>query len=176
MHKGLIIIFTLLFASTLSAQETYDMPLKDGRIFYQEMENQTGTPEELFNRAFEYFKDYFPNFSSAITKKDEANKVIEGIARIDLTTTDKKGRTEKAGRVRYEFKVEFKEGKYRISIYNFRRNDNSGNKVEEWFNDTDAGKVEIHRQHFEQIDAAIKEFLKKFHEGMVPKEEVDDSW
>jgi hypothetical protein len=176
MHKGLLLIIALIFSSQIKAQTTYDMPLKDGKIFYQEVANQQGTPAELFNRAFEYFKDYFPNFSSAITKKDENNHVIEGIVRVNLTTTDKKGRVQKAGRIRYEFKIECKEGKYRISIYNFRMNDNSGNQLEEWFKDTNEGKVAIHTQHFQQIDKAVKEFIKKFHEGMKPEVEVDDSW
>lgn len=176
MYKSIIVIITLFFANSLFAQQTYDMPLKDGSIFYQEVGKQVGTPEELFERAFGHFKAYFPNFSSAITKKDVENNTIEGRYFFNITTTDKKGNVSKGGRIRCEFKMECKEGKYRVTLSNFRRADNSGNKIEEWFKDTDEGKVAIHNQHFPQINKASTDFIQAINKGMKPKEEIDDSW
>ena len=172
------VILMLLSTSAIYAQDTYGLPTEEvtGKIYYKEIVNVPGTTSELYRRAQKWMHSFFRNASSVIRLMDEENGVIEGRRQFKVTTTDKKGRVQPAGTIKYTFRIEMKDGKYRIRLYDFKQADHSGKPLESWFDDTDPKAKALHEQIFKQVDADAKKLMASLKKGMQPKEIKDDEW
>lgn len=173
-----VLVLSYSFYSSSVEKNTYGMPVdpETGKIIYTEVVNEKGDAGVLFDRAYSWAKAYFPNFSSAIKTRDHEAGLIEGNTRFKVHSTDKKGKKVDAGIISFDFKIEFKDGKYRVICTKFTQADNSGNAVEEWFEDTNEKAIPIHEEIFKQIDAETKNFIASLKVGMKPTVESTDEW
>jgi len=173
------IVFSMLIISTnLFSQDTYGLPIDEatGKIHYQEVVKMDGTQTELFHRAQKWLHTFFRNASSVIKRLDEENGVIEGRRQFKVTTKDKKGREQAAGTIKYTFKIEVKDGKYRIRLYDFKQATNSAKNLESWFEDSDPKAKAKHEQIFKQLDADAKKLMASLKKGMRPTEIKTEDW
>lgn len=176
--KSILVLLCLFFLKPSFAQSTYNLPIDEssGRITYKEVVTESGTKDEFFDRMYAWTKKSYPNISSIISKMDKDNGVFELNLKIKFTTTDKKGKITDGGTASYIFKIEMKEGRYRIIAYDFKQFGGYGNDLEIWFKDTTPESIAIHSQHFAQLDAEVKKVIASLKEGMKPKVEVKDEW
>jgi hypothetical protein len=180
--KQLIKLFTItlivLISSKVYSQDTYGMPTDEltGKIHYQEVVKMDGTKDELFIRAQKWLHTFFRNASSVIKKLDQENGVIEGRRQFHVTTKDKKGREQEAGVIKYTFRIEVRDGKYRVRLFDFKQAASGGKALEDWFGDTDEKRKVLHAQIFQQVDADAKKLLASLKKGMRPTEIKAEEW
>jgi hypothetical protein len=173
-----LVLFFLAFSSNTFAQDTYGLPTDEatGKIYYKEVVEVPGTKSELYRRAQKWLHSFFRNTSSVIRLLDEEKGVVEGRRQIKVTTTDKKGRVQPAGAVKYTFRIDLRDGKYRVRLFDFKMANNSAKPLESWFEDTDPKAKALHAQIFKQIDADAKKLLASLKKGMRPTEIKDEEW
>ena len=178
IFKSLFLGLILLVSSKVSAQDTYGLPVDEatGKIHYQEIVKEDGTKDELYVRGQKWLHTFFRNASSVIKKLDQENGVIEGRRQFNVITKDKKGREKAAGIIKYTFRIELKEGKYRVRLYDFKQASNGSKPVEAWFEDTDEKQKALHAQVFKQIDDDTKKLLASLKKGMRPTEIKAEEW
>lgn len=173
----LFIFISLLFCSNATPENTYGMPLDDsGKITYEEIVDQEGIKDTLYNRAFAWARSYFVNVYTNVKNYSREDGLISGKNFVKTFTTDKKGKTMDAGAIMYDFSINIKDNKYKVTLTNFRKYDNSGNPLEPWFKDTDKKQVEIHTEIFKQIDENAKGFLASLKGSMKPGTAKKDEW
>lgn len=176
-----VLILGLIFSAfslPLSQENTYNLPIDANtqKVTYKEVVSETGTKDELYDRAYEWAKHYFVNISSSVKVRDKEKGIIKGETRFKVSTLDKKGVRRNAGAIRYEFSIELKDNKYRIIETNFKSANNSGNAVELWFKDTQEEAIHLHQQVFKQMDQYARLMIKSLKAGMKPKVKAEDSW
>lgn len=117
-------IFYFLFSSFSFGQKEPPTPPSvptdsaTGLITYSHKEETepTLTSKELMARATKWYKKFYPNPTSVITKVDTVNMVIEGKA-VFWTYKMLKGDVKATNlQIRYPFVMKFKQGKWKIEI------------------------------------------------------------
>ena len=110
----LSLVFSSLF---LFAQET-QIPVNEesGLAEYTEVVDAPGTAAELYERAEAWINEYYPNPTGTVKTKTPGESIV-GKSRFKVKLTDKKGRTIGQSYVNYTFKLEFKDNRYRYTIY-----------------------------------------------------------
>lgn len=192
MLKKISLLLIVVFSSynmSIFAQNTYDLPLDaDGKIEYKKVVEEKADAETLYNRAMTWITANIRNLALKVTLLDESNRVIEAYKKFNIEfdiETEVKGfgglntKTETKSykiMVRYDFKLEFKEGRYRIVLNNFRMASDSGIPVERYFEDEDEEKQEYYEKFFESLDSNAKSFIEAIQQALKEAEEVDDSW
>lgn len=172
----LLNLFSVCFAQTPEKKVTLPTNKETGKVEYIDVVKVEGTPSDLYARGLSWINANFKNASEVTKVRDEANGVIEGKHRIRLMNTVEEGVENVFGYVQYEFKLEFKEGRYRYSFYNFIFADQSKQPIEKWLNPKDPGYTVNTPSHLEQIDKFIKELISSLKKEMKPKVVVKDEW
>lgn len=183
----ILILGTFVFSS--NAQTTYDMPLNDdGKIEYKKVVEEKGDDQTLYSRALEWITSNLRNLAIKVTLLDEDNKTIEAYRRFNIEFDIEKevkgfgglkSKTEVKSykaMVRFDFKLEFKENRYRIILDNFRMASDSGIPIEQHFDDDKEEKKEYYEKFFAAVDAEAKKFIEQIENGLKKEEEVDDTW
>ena len=181
MKKSINLLLTYLLVNTLAFSQNPDtvklVPVDEetNLITYQETENQVGTKSELYNRANDWFKSYYPNPGNVTKIKDIEKGLLTGIARLRIFDYDKKGNKFPAGTIQYSIKVDLKDGKYRLTLSKFNLLGASYFPLERWLNEpklyTKRNKIFL-----KQLDDKMKELIINFHTLMLPKKKPDTDW
>jgi len=176
--KSLLFGLILIISSKATAQNTYGLPIDEatGKIHYQEVVKVDGTKNELYIRGQKWLHTFFRNTSSVIKKLDLENGIIEGRRQFKVITKDKKGREKAAGIIKYTFRIEIRDGKYRIRLFDFKQTSNGGKALESWFENTDKKQIAIHTQIFKQVDDDAKKLIASLKKGMRPTEIKTEDW
>lgn len=74
------------------------------------------------------------------------------------------GQKVDAGTVQYEFKLEFKDGRYRYTLGDFVLRQNSAIPTEKWLNASDPES----KSYLKQLDNFAQDWIKSLKEGMKP--------
>jgi len=179
MKPMIYIAAIILMAMDLEAQDLLTiLPVNKNtnKIEFSEVVNVEGKPSELYTRAIAWINSFFKNASDVTKVKDESNGIIEGKHRIRIMNKIEEGVENLFGYVQYEFKLEFKEGRYRYTIYNFVFMDASKQALEKWLNPKDPSHTINTVSHLEQVDLFVKDLIKSLKQGMKPKEVIKDDW
>lgn len=178
--KTLLIITGFVISINAKSQDTLRiLPINKNtnKVEYSEVVKVEGTASELFTRALMWINIYFKNAGDATKVRDESNGVISGTYRIQLmskqTDTTK---TLAGGVVQYDFKFEFKDGRYKFTINDFASKEMSKQPIEKWLNPKDPSFTSNTKFHLEQIDKNIKDLIVSLKKGMQPKVIVKDEW
>ena len=112
-------LFTAFIVS-LSAQkeETLvvpDMPIDENTklITFQERVDEKGTPQELYDRAMVWVKQYYKNTAEVIKSTDRDKAVIELRSSVKIFNIMKDGSKVLKNVVYYNFKIECRQDRYR---------------------------------------------------------------
>ena len=170
----LLIIFLLeTIAGAIAQSDTLvNMPIDPVNkiVTYQGVVEEPGTKEELFNRCASWLVTFFP-YPYQVTKiRDEANGIIKGQPQLRVYDTDENGIKKDAGMILFDFKIEFKDGRYRYTIDNFVVKKASRYPIENWLNKQDPQYDARWNSYLKQVDDYINnEFLKSLKEKMKPE-------
>jgi hypothetical protein len=174
MKPGYFIAILILFTFSLPGF-TQSIPIDDdtGKIQYQEVVEEKGNPEEFFNRAVIWINSYYSNPFDVTKTRDQSSGIIKGLHRFRVEQTMEDGQTMDAGTVQYEFKLEFKEGRYRYTLSDFILRQSSAIPVEKWLNSSDPKS----KSYLKQLDNFAQDWIKSLKEGMKPVEiKKEEEW
>ena len=143
-------------------------------ITFQEVVQQEGTKEELFNRASEWLHHYFEQPVYVTNVRDAASGIIKGKHQFEIFFYDKEIK-KRAGLIKYYFKIECREGRYRYTLDNFVLTQASRYPVEQWLDTAHRDYNEQWPDYLRQIRSyAIDDFAASLKEYMVPEVKVEE--
>jgi len=181
MRSLLFLSFTLFAIGSSFAQETQPAPLmpvdEDSKqITYKEVVNQEGNKDILYDRGAEWLRAFYLSPVSVAKVQDKVNGKIEGTARFPLSYMDDSGLKRDAAIVFYDFKIEFKDGKYRYVINNFHLKAASMFPLEKFLNKRDPAYNPTWDSYLYQTDTTMRSLIVKLKKGMQPKVIKKDDW
>jgi hypothetical protein len=172
----LVVAVVLGFSNTRG--QSVQMPIDEDSklITYKEVVQQTGTRQELFNRAIEWINKTYKNPADVTKVRNPESGIIELIHRIELTY-DEKGVTRSGGIVDYNLKIELKEGRYRYTFTNFNLKQASRVPIEKWMDKTDKNYTPACDNYLAQVDEATRKLIETLKKGMEPPAaKKEDIW
>ncbi|MCK5857544.1 MAG: DUF4468 domain-containing protein [Bacteroidales bacterium] len=174
---SIITLFVIISTNAFS-QNTYDFPIDEttGKIHYKEVVTVEGIKNDLYIRAQKWLHVFFRNASSAIRKLDQENGIIEGRRVFKTVVKDKKGKEKPSGNIKYTFRIEVKDGRYRVRLFDFVQATTGSKPLEIWFEDTDEEAIKIHAQIFQQVKEDVEKLIASLKKGMRPKVIEVDEW
>ncbi|MBN2174085.1 MAG: DUF4468 domain-containing protein [Bacteroidales bacterium] len=175
----LLILITFILPLIPKAQQSSKFPIDEttGQITYQEVVEEEGTKDDFFNRAIGWINEFYANPVDVTKTRDAKSGIIKGLHRFNIKNTDKDGNSIDAGKIQYQFTLEFKDGRYRYTLYDFILRDASKFPVERWLDKDDPQYNEYSQSNLDQIYEFVQEWIKSLKEGMKPKpEKKDDNW
>ncbi|MFO7614668.1 MAG: DUF4468 domain-containing protein [Bacteroidales bacterium] len=181
--KALNLFVVFLFLSLSSfAQNTGSITLlvdpATGLITYQEVVEEKGSKDELFNRCSSWLHTFYANPWEATKVRDQATGLIRIQHQFRIYDYDEDGNRNEAGMILYTAKIEFKEDRYRYTIDNFLLRQVSRYPVEKWLDKSQPGYDEKWQQYLDQINAFVTdELIRSLKENMKPEEVIiEEEW
>ncbi|HOW31515.1 MAG TPA: DUF4468 domain-containing protein [Bacteroidales bacterium] len=177
--RSIYIAFLTIIAGIASAQvATPQLPLDPDTklITYKEVVTQTGTKEQLFNRAVEWLPKQYVNPVDATKVRNPETGLIEVRHRFDVSY-EAKGVPRTSCSIDYTMRLEFKDGRYRYTISDFLIHDVSRAPVERWLDKTDKSYNPSWDAYLTELDQDVKALIESLKKGMMPPpEKKEDIW
>ncbi len=173
--KYLIVTIGLLLSTTFTFSQNSNLPIDEetNLITYRDVVEEKGNKESFFNSAIGWINEYYANPVNVTKTRDAESGIIKGLHRFKLKRTDDNGNTLDAGVIQYRFTLEFKEGRYRYTLYEFVLRQSSKIPAEKWLEKSDPQS----KSRLEQIEEFANSWIEALKEGMTPKvEKSDDDW
>jgi hypothetical protein len=146
-------------------------------IVYQEVVEEDGSREELFNRGSTWLRIFYANPMAVSKVRDLANGEIRGQHQFRVYTTDEEGNKVDSDMILYTFQIEFKEDRYRYTVYDFLVKRVSRYPLENWMNEADPEYSVQWKDYLKQVDTFVREewvpSLKTHMKPEVIKEEEE---
>ena len=172
------IVFLLGF--TVAAQNTSSkLPInpETNKIEFQEVVDQDGTKDELFNRSIYWLNDFYKDPVRVTSLRDIETGKIVGQHRFRIYYTDKDGNKIAAGMIGYDFMIELKQDRYRYTLNNFLLKSATRQPVEKWLNKNDPAYDVRWNEYLDQIEEFVKNWSNSLKEKMKPEaEKAPDEW
>lgn len=152
-------------------EDPYNMPVDQvtGLITYQEVVEEEGTKDELFNRCSSWLHTFYPNPWEAAKVRDQSSGLIRIQHQFRVYDYDNEGNKKEAGMILYNVKLEFRENRYRYTIDNFLLRQISRYPVEKWLDRNSPDYDARWEDYLTQIDLYIRdELIKSLKEKMKP--------
>ena len=156
-----------------------DMPrdTNTNLVSYRGVVNQSGSSEVLYERAVKWANKFFPNPTVTIQKADKINGVLVCLPSTKITTLATDGKTAvMAGMVYYTLTIEARENRYRYTITDIHKREQSQYPIEKWFDTAKPEWKPSFYDHLHQIDQAIRKLIADLEEGMKPEKVIIDEW
>ncbi len=174
-------LFLLMISGICPAQTSVPSPNipvdPDSKLIqYRDVINQEGTKDVLYDRGAGWIRSYYLNPGSVTKIEDKVNGKIEGTGRLRLYFFDSNNTRTDAGMVFYDFRLEFKENKYRYTLTNFALKGISRIPLEKWLNKNDPSYNPQVENYLYQVDTTMQHLIVTLKEGMKPKVIKKDEW
>jgi hypothetical protein len=174
-------LFNLLFFHTALAQEELlDMSLDpdNQNIIYKEVVQEEGTKNELFNRGSTWLRIFYANPMAVSRVRDQASGLIRGQHPFRVHHVDENGNKVDGEMILYTFKIEFKDGRYRYSVYDFLVKRISRYPLENWLNKEDPDYNPKWDEYLRQVDDYVRrEWIPSLKSNMKPEiKKVEEEW
>ena len=181
MNRIFNVLFFLLISGICFSQTNQPAPKipvdPDSKLIqYRDIINQDGTKDVLYDRGAEWIRSYYLNPGSVTKVQDRVNGKIEGTGRLRLYFYDSNNTRTDAGMVYYDFRLEFKENKYRYTLTNFSIKGISRIPLEKWMNKNDPSYSPQMENYLYQVDTTMLNLVVKLKEGMKLKVIKKDEW
>lgn len=184
MMKKTLLFFNMMLITVLTmAQKPEELPVPTlpiddhtQLVTYQEVIQQKGTPQELYDRALIWVKKYYKNTAEVIKSQDRDKAVILMHSSVKIYSKQKDGTQVLHNIVYYDFKLECKDNRYRYTITNFNEKATSAAPIEKWFQTTRPSWNPNEYDFLNQIDQQIQELINSLEDGMLPPEVIKDDW
>jgi len=168
----------LMLLTEANGQAALPLDAKTGKTVYTEVVQVSGASQkELYARALNWFKTYFPNPASVLKEQDTINGKITGQHGMYIFKTLENGDRFKSGQVKYTIEVQVKEGRYKFQVDDIFKLATPKVYIEEWL-DEKAPDKEAQFGYVKQVDAQIKEVIGKLKEAMAKPagKETGEDW
>jgi hypothetical protein len=169
-------LFLIFFTGASQSQEL-NIPIdpNTGLITYQEVVEEKGEKDELFNRCVYWLNEFYKNPVAVTKKRDFESGVMKGQHQFRIYFTDEEGYKKDAGMVMYDFTIEFKEDRYRYTVTDFLLRKASRYPIEQWLNKSDPAYSEKWDGYLQQVnDFVTKEWVPALKEKMKPEEIIEE--
>ena len=156
-----------------------DMPIDENTklVTYKGVVNQSGSADELYERAVKWANKYFSNPMVVIKSADKAKTTLVCVSNIKISTLANDGKTSvNAGFVYYTFTIETRENRFRYTITDLYKKESAQFPIEKWFDNTKPEWKPAYYDHLHQIDQAVKKLIADLEEGMKPEKVIIDEW
>lgn len=147
-----------------------------GKINYQEVVSEEGTKNDFFNRAVAWVNVTYKNPTSVTTVRDPQTGKIEGNYRFKIYQSNEGQEGMEWGTILYSFRLEFKDGRYRYSFYDFLLKTDSRYPIEHWLDKTRPDYTPDCDLKLRKVDEFMQSFIPILKQSMKPKavkEEVE---
>lgn len=173
-------LFVLALALFLGlAASAQDLPVDSttGKVTYEAIFDAPGTADELYQRALDWFDDFYPNARVVIEEKEPEKHKITAKHKFNLQIADKKGRNQNVGFIIYDFKVWQKDNKVRYKIDEIHLEYKVYYGIEQWM-DPKHEDADNNPAKLREINAYFQTLIASLKEGMQPEEEPvdEDEW
>ena len=140
-----------------------------GLITYEEVVTEEGTKNDFFNRAVAWVNETYKNPTSVTTVRDPQTGKIEGNYRLKIyqSTEDQAGM--EWGTILYSFRLEFKDGRYRYSFYDFLLKTDSRYPIERWLDKTRPDYTQDCDLKLREVDEFMQNLIQTLKLSMKPK-------
>lgn len=181
MNRIFNVLFYLMITGicfSQTSQPAYKIPVDpDSKLIqYREIISQDGIKDVLYDRGAEWIRSYYVNPGSVTKVQDRVNGKIEGTGRLKLYFFDSNNTRTDAGMVYYDFRLEFKDNKYRYTLTNFSLKGTSRIPLEKWMNKDDPSYNPQVENYLYQVDTTMQNLVVRLKEGMKPKVIKKDEW
>ena len=179
---SVLLLLAFLFAKVAHSQEDIRNKLNidpnTHLITYQEVVDEPGSKEKLFNRCVEWLNFFYKNPVGVTKERDLNNGVIRGHFHFPVNDTDTDGNNKLAGQMYYDFRIEFKPDRFRYTLDNFVLKTTTETPAEKWMNKEDPDYNPKWDNYLAQIDDFVRnEWVKSLKQKMKPIKKVEDeSW
>ncbi len=176
------LLFLVLFLPGMYLYALNDEPVvpvveEPGLIKFQEVVDEKGTKEKLFNRSIYWLNDYYTNPTRVTTIRDFQSGRIEGRHNFRIYYYADDSVKNIAGTVDYVFDIEFKTDKYRYTITHLKLRAETRLPVEKWLNKDDPGYNKRWDEYLKQMADFFEEWSSNLKTKMKPeKEKAADDW
>ena len=156
-----------------------DMPIDENTqlVTYKDVVIQEGSPDELYERARKWANSYFSNPSVVIRKTDKGKATLVCVSNIRISSLANDGKTTvSAGVVYYTFTIEAREGRYRYTITDIHKKEQTQFPIEKWLDNSKPEWMPSRYDHLHQIDQAVKKLIADLEKGMQPEKVIIDEW
>lgn len=155
-----------------------DLPVDEDTklVTYKEVVMEKGSPQELYDRAMLWIKQFYKNTNEVIKSSDRDEGVIHLRSSVKIYFTQKDGKQHLKNIVYYNFKLECRQDRYRYTITDFNEKAAASAPIEAWFNTENPKWDPSQYEYLNQIDEQIRELIASLEEGMLPKTEKSDDW
>lgn len=182
MKKAFIFLFILTLGLFSYAQEEgavgtalFPIDINSGLLTFQEVVEESGTKKDLFNRAGEWLHVYFKQPVYVTNVRDAATGLIKGKHQFELWMYDADSSRTRAGMIKYYFKIECKEGRYRWTLDNFVLTQQSRYGCERWLNTSHRDYNDQWAAYLAQLRAyAYDDFAASLKKHMVPEVIIEE--
>lgn len=183
--KRILLILTLLAIVMVgysqkkgSTPVAPDMPIDDETqlITYQEVIQENGTAQELYERALKWAKSFYKNTAEVIKNNDATNHVIDFRSSVRIYSHQKDGSKLTKNIVYYNFKLQCRDGRYRYTITDFNEKATAAAPIERWLNPEDKKWDPECFVNLKEVDEQIQALLSSLVDGMQPAVEKTDEW
>ena len=112
----LVMLSTIAFAQKNKLPEEPTLPIdeRSNLVTYQDVVNEPGTPQELYDRAMRWVKEFYKNTAEVVKKSDRDAAVIEMRSSVRIYGTQKDGSLHFRNIVYYNFKLECRNNRHEI--------------------------------------------------------------
>lgn len=173
----ILFFFLIKFPFNTWAQ---DLPVDNltGLITYQEVVEEPGTKDELFNRCSSWLHTFYANPWEATKVRDQSTGLIKIQHQFRIYDTDEEGSKKDVGMILYSVKLEFKENRYRYIVDNFLLKQVSRYPIETWLDQSRPDYDEKWQSYLGQINSFVTEqLIKSLKEKMLPAQEIiEEDW
>lgn len=140
-----------------------------GMINYQEVVTEEGTRNDFFNRAVAWVNETYKNPTSVTTVRDPQTGKIEGNYRFKIYQSSEGQEGMEWATIFYSFRLEFKDGRYRYSFYDFLLKTDSRYPIERWLDRTRADYAPENEIKLSKVNEFMTGFVQTLKTSMKPK-------
>ena len=171
------LIFLGFILVAQSQVSKYPVNPETGQIEFQEVVDEAGTKEDLFNRSIYWLNDFYKDPVRVTSLRDIETGKIVGQHRFRIYYTDDDGNKIAAGMIGYDFMIEFKQDRYRYTLNKFLFKSATRQPVEKWLNKSDPAYDVRWNEYLDQIAEYAKDWSDSLKEKMKPEvDKTPDEW
>jgi len=178
--KSQIIVFCLILmginAKSQNLLTILPVNKTTNKIEYTDVVKVEGTSKELYTRGLTWINSFFKHAAEVTKVRDENNGIISGTHTMRIMNKLADSSEVFFGLVQYDFKFEFKDGRYKYTINDFASKEMSKQPIEKWLNPKDPSYTTNTPYHLKQIDKYIKDLVASMKKGLEPKAVIKDEW
>lgn len=176
-----LIFVTLLFSGlSIMAQEMkpiIPIDTETNKIKFQDVVDEPGTKEELFNRSIYWLNDFYKDPVRITSIRDIETGKIEGHHRFRIYRYDEDSIKKAAGMINYTFVIEMKQDKYRYTIKDIILKSRTNLPIEKWLDKSDPAYNKQWEDYLKQIADYVENWSTTLKDHMKPeKEKTEDDW